>query len=130
MLVKTGQPLTDENRCALLLSDQGILGQSFIGMKNIYDAEGGKSLLHFVEYNDLVMKPEETMAGIYEFLGEAPFKHEFADITNLNQEADGSLYGLPDMHEVRPTLGFRQTPMLRLPEKISEAVKGQEFWRA
>ena len=70
------------------------------------------------------------MAGIYEFLGEQPFKHEFNDITNLNQEADGSLYGLPDMHEVRSTLGFRDTPMLRIPEKISEAIKGQEFWRA
>lgn len=130
MLIKTGQPLTDENRCNILISSDGILGQSFVGMKNIYEAEGGKDLLHFVEYNDLVNKPEETMAGIYEFLGEQPFKHEFNDITNLNQEADGSLYGLPDMHEVRSTLGFRDTPMLRIPEKISEAIKGQEFWRA
>ena len=130
MLIKTGQALTDQNRCTMMLSSEGILGQSFIGMKNIYEAEGGKSLLHFVEYNQLVTKPEETMAGIYEFLGEEPFKHEFTDITNINQEADGSLYGLSDMHEVRPTLGFRQTPMLRIPENISEAIKGQEFWRA
>lgn len=132
-LIKVGQPLTDENRCSYLLSSDGILGQSFIGMKDIYEAEGGKNLLHFVEYDDLVTKPEETMAGIYEFLGEAPFKHEFNDITNINQEADGALYGLPDMHEVRPTLGFRSdymTPKLLVPSNILENIKGQEFWRA
>lgn len=128
MLVKTGQPLTDENRCSIMLSSDGILGQSFVGMKNVYESEGGKNFLHFVEYNDLVMKPEETMDSIYEFLGEQPFKHEFTGITNINQEAD-SMYGLRDMHEVRPTLGFRQTPMLRIPEKIAEGIRGQEFWR-
>lgn len=132
-LVKNGTPLTDENRCRHLLGEDGILGQSYIGMKGIFEAEDRKSLLHFVEYDNLVTKPEHTMAGIYDFLGEEPFAHDFDDITNHTQESDGSLYGLADMHEVRPTLGYRKdgiAPKSIVPTNILEAVKGQEFWRA
>lgn len=60
----------------------------------------------FVEYDDLVDRPEQTLARIYAFCRWQPFAHNFTDITNANPEPD-HVYGIEGFHEVRPTLSRR-----------------------
>jgi hypothetical protein len=62
---------------------------------------------HFVEYADLIERPEETIRSIYEFCGWEPFVHHFADIA-CAYPANDSQYALQGLHEVRPELGYRQ----------------------
>jgi sulfotransferase len=129
MLIKSNVPLTDDNRCEFLASPMGILGQSYNGIKQAI-MEGHLKSLHFIEYSDLLDKPEETMKKIYEFLGEEYFEHDFSKIENIHRERDAEVYGMADMHEVRESLGRRG---INPDEILSEATLSKcvnaEFWR-
>lgn len=129
MLVKNNVLLTDDNRCEFLASPVGILGQSYTGLRQAL-MEGKQKQLHFVEYDDLINNPEDTMRKIYEFLGLEYYKHDFSNIENKHKELDSEVYGLDDMHEVRETLGKTSAdPRDILSEKTLERCKDSEFWR-
>lgn len=129
MLIKNNIPLTDENRCQFLVSPRGILGQSYNGIKQAL-MEGRQKQIHFIEYDDLINNPEETMQKIYEFLEEEYFEHDFKNIKNIHKENDAKVYGLDDMHEVRRKLSRSNIdPAEVLPQSILEQCKGTEFWR-
>ena len=81
-LVKLDIPLNDDNRCQYIAGPDGILGQSLNAIVMAMN-EGYFANIHFVEYSDLVSKPQETLNAIYEFLGEEPFEHDFDDIELL-----------------------------------------------
>lgn len=129
-LVMKGQKLTDTNRCMHLISDAGVLGQAYVGLKDAF--ENHRKNIHFVEYNDLVANPALELARIYDFIGEPTYQHTFDDISNATQEADGSNYGLADMHEVRSVVEHRPDrvkPEDIVPEEILKSIQGEEFWR-
>jgi sulfotransferase len=129
MLIKSNIPLSDENRCEFLSSPNGILGQSYHGIQQAL-MEGRQKQLHFIEYDDLMNNPQETMRKIYEFLGEEYFEHDFSKIENIHKEKDAEVYGLADMHDVRETLGkVSANPKEILPESIYEKCQNTEFWR-
>ena len=130
MLVKTGQPLTDENRCDTLCSPMGIVGQSAQGIREMLMSNREKQL-HLIEYDDLVNDPETTMKKVYDYLGEEYYKkHDFKNLVNLHQENDAGVYGFADMHQVRKELKkVSKKPSELLPESIVTKYKNQEFWR-
>ena len=129
MLIKNNIPLTDENRCKFLVSPRGILGQSYNGIKKAL-MEGRQNQIHFIEYDDLMTNPEETMRKVYDFLGEEYFEHDFKNIKNIHKEDDAKVYGLSDMHDVRRKLSKSGIdPVEVLPQSILEQCKGAEFWR-
>lgn len=129
MLIKSNILLTDDNRCEFLVSESGILGQSYLGIRDVL-MKGHEKYLHFVEYDDLVNSPEETMKGIYDFLDEEYYEHEFDNLVNVNKENDASTYGLSDMHSIRKELKkTSSSPEEILSENILSKCKGLEFWR-
>jgi len=129
MLIKSGIPLTDDARCEFLASDAGILGQSYLGIKKLLEA-GKEKCLHFVEYDDLVSNPEETIRKIYEFLDQEYFEHDYSQLTKQYQENDEAIYGIADMHSVRPVLKKISTnPSEILSQRIIDQCKGAEIWR-
>ena len=129
MLIKSNIPLNDENRCEFLASPNGILGQSYNGIRQAI-MEGRGKQIHFIEYDDLTNNPGETMRKIYEFLEEEYFEHDFSKITNIHKERDAEVYGLADMHEVRETLEkVSADPVEILPESTLKKCEGAEFWR-
>jgi sulfotransferase len=129
MLIKSNIPLTDDNRCQFLAGDNGILGQSYLGMQQLV-MDGKQRFLHFVEYNDLMTNPAETMRKIYDFLEEPYFEHDFKNITNSHREDDAKIYGLADMHEVRSTLGKTSAdPASVLSPEILSQCENTAFWQ-
>ena len=58
----------------------------------------------FVQYDDLVNDPEKALQGIHWFLKLKPFEYDFDNIKAKDREKDKEVYGLPTMHEVRPTV--------------------------
>jgi sulfotransferase len=129
MLIKSNVPLTDDNRCEFIASPNGILGQSYNGLRQAI-MEGYDHCLHFVEYKDLVNNPQKTLNKIYEFLDEEPFEHTFDNLENPHRENDLQVYGLADMHEVRPVVkSTAPSPEEILsPETLAKCQNG-EFWR-
>ena len=129
MLIKSNIPLNDENRCQFLSGPNGIVGQSYSGIQQAL-MEGKQKLIHFVEYNDLINDPKETMRKLYEFLGEEYFEHDFATIESRHKENDAEVYGLADMHDVRNSLEkVSADPKEILPQSVYEKCQGAEFWR-
>lgn len=128
-LIKNNIPLTDENRCRFLLGP-GIIGQSYDGMKQCLQ-EGRNDELLFVEYDNLVNNPQETLNKIYDFLEEDRFTHNFDCLENKYKEQDSLIYGFSDMHEVRETISkISVDPKTILPSVIYEACQRAEFWRS
>lgn len=129
MLIKNNILLTDDNRCEFLASPNGILGQSYFGLRQAI-MEGKQKQLHFVEYDDLINKPEETMRGIYDFLGLEYYSHDFSKLENKHKENDELVYGISGMHDVRESLTkVSSDPRDVLSEKTLEKCKNLEFWR-
>lgn len=128
-LVKLNIPLSDDNRCEYIAGPQGILGQSLNAIvEGVRQGFGDR--IHFVEYQDLVNNPEETLENLYEFLGEKPFEHTFKKLENSNRENDMRTYGLADMHEVRSKLkATAPSPKEVLSKNILDKCNGMDIWR-
>lgn len=120
-------PLTDETRCSWLLQPESFVGEAIESLMKACEANYP---IHIVEYNDLCNKPDEVMQGIYEYLGEEWFEHDY---DNLDQSAildDDKVIHLPGMHTIRKKLGRTSgSPNDVLPAVFQESLKGAEFWR-
>jgi sulfotransferase len=128
-LLKMNLPLNDENRCNYIAGPNGIVGNS---LRTIVDGirAGYLDRMLFVEYRALISAPERTMRRIYEFLGEPHFSHDFGKIENTGKEKDLEVYGLPDMHDVRPVLqATAPDPKEILPPRVLERCIGMDVWR-
>jgi sulfotransferase len=73
-----------------------------IAYNRIRDAisRGYSDRLHFVEFEDLVSKPKETMQAMYEFLEYEYFDHDFNYVEQVTQEND-DIHGIPGLHVIR-----------------------------
>jgi len=131
-LVKTNIPINDYNRCMYLLNGGGIVYESLNAIMEGF-TQNVRDRMHFVNYNDLVNKPQETMEKIYEFLNEDSYEHRFDSLHNIHREDDLTTYGLSDMHEVRTELEKTSPPPASvLPKEIlnlyEENKNRLEFW--
>ena len=63
-----------------------------------------KENLYFVAYEELINKPAETIAGVYDFLSISQFTHTFDNINNSCNESKDAAWGLKDLHTIRPVL--------------------------
>ena len=128
-LIKLNIPLNDDNRCEYIAGPEGILGQSLNAIVEGFNQEFGDRM-HFVEYQDIVKRPEETLKKLYEFLGEEYYEHDFDNLENQNREQDINTYGLADMHEVRPQLkSTAPNPSEVLSSYVLEKCNGMDIWR-
>jgi sulfotransferase len=86
-------------------------------------------MFHIVEYNNLVFNPEETMAGIYDFLEMPHYEHNFKKIQKVETDNDEAL-GLPkDLHDIRKSLSNSSTSTDILSDYIKHKYSNMEFWR-
>jgi sulfotransferase len=129
-LVKLNIPLNDNNRCEYIAGPEGVLGQSLNAIMEGFNRKFGNRM-HFVEYQDLIKKPEETLKKLYEFLGEEYYEHDFDNLENQNREQDLNTYGLADMHEVRPKLkSTAPDPTKILSSYVLKKCNGMDIWRS
>ncbi len=70
-----------ENRCEALFSPDGTVWEAWQSLKMGFDA-GFSPFFHFVEYDELVARPCEVLAGIYEFLDIPLYEHDLRRIEN------------------------------------------------
>lgn len=128
-LVKLNIPISDDTRCEYIAGPQGILGQSLNAIVECFQ-QGFGDRLHFVEYNNLVSSPQETLELLYDFLEEDYYEHTFDNLTNQSRENDLQTYGLADMHEIRPLLkSTSPDPKEILSGDIIQKCKGMDIWR-
>lgn len=119
---------TNDIRCDHLMRPKGVIDDGLYGIAYALLPENRK-YFHIVEYNDLVSSPEETIEGIYKFLGLEAFEHDFNNIDQSLKE-DDKVYGLDGMHDVRSSISSRSIdPEKILSPYVIQKYSNLEFWR-
>jgi sulfotransferase len=91
----------------------------FLNSKNIF----------FVEYNDIVYKPKETMMGIYNFLEIKNYEHDFSNIEKKEVDNDILAGDVDNMHHVRKTLSKITDPKSVFSQQAIERYDKMNIWR-
>jgi sulfotransferase len=78
-------------------------------------AEGKPQTFLFINYDELIAKPTETVQRIYEFCGWAPYPHRFENIVNTHPE-DDAFYKLQGFHDIRGTLSKEKNDVVLPPD--------------
>lgn len=111
-----------------LMRPNGDIDKSLLSLAPAFFPEN-KGMYHIVEYNDLILKPGETMSGIYKFLELPEYKHDFKNIKKVESDND-TVLGLPkDLHDIRKSLSKSTTSTDILSDYIKHKYSNMEFWR-
>ncbi len=117
-----GTVYTRVNRLA---TSDGMVGYALDALREAYFGEYADRLL-LVGYEALVRDPPATLAAIYDFIGEAPYPHDFENIEYDAEEFD-TLLGTPGLHRVRGKVE-PQRRVTVLPPDLFERFQDDAFW--
>jgi len=66
----------------MLMNKDSQIVKELIGIKHLLDHHP-KEIYHIIKFNDLVKDTENTINGVYNFLGIPKFKHDFNNISQF-----------------------------------------------
>jgi sulfotransferase len=99
----SGYEKEEDAMCDFLLQPGGMFYKTLFGLENAVKPENKKHIL-FIEFNDILNKPEEVTNSIYDFIGAERFSHNFDNITKLEVDDDANAGDPKDIHKVLPFL--------------------------
>jgi sulfotransferase len=111
-------------RVETFIDDAQPVGRAYNAIRDAV-TRGWKDCMHFIDYDDLTRKPEETLAAIYRFLGEASYKHNVGRVEQVTFE-DDFVYGFKDLHTIRSRVE-PQAP--QWPQVFDDAVFQSPIWK-
>ena len=109
-----------------LTGGNGMVGHAWNALREAVCGEESDRLL-LVTYETLAGKPQEAVEAIYQFIGEAPFAHDFENIEFDAAEFDRRL-GTPGLHLVGRRVK-REERRTILPPDLVRKFEGDAFWR-
>lgn len=113
------------SRIDTLAQRNRLVGYAWSALKEAYYGEHAASLL-LVEYDLLAKAPQQVIPLIYQFLGEAPFDHDYERVAYDAPEFDATL-GLHGLHRVREKVAFEQKRTI-LPPDLFAQYDQPPFW--
>lgn len=116
--------------CDYLMSYQnGMLPFTRLALSTAIQEEN-KEFVHIVDYKDLVDNPSLTMVGIYKFLGEEVYEHDFNNIVKIEEDNDGAIGGVVDRHKVRLKLSNESKKVEELlSARTINKYSNEDFWK-
>lgn len=115
---------TMEKRAQYWVGGNALLGSSYDLVRDAVN-RGNLPVMHFVRFEDLTMNPEDTMKGIYEFLGYDYFNHDFNHVEQVIFE-DDRLHGFDGLHDIHSEI--KPPRQRRALGTFGQQFEGQEFW--
>jgi sulfotransferase len=119
---------TIEGRCQVWFGQNQPVGSPY---RKIRDAllKGYGNRMHFIDYDDLTAHPARIMRGIYEFLEEPYFEHDFKNVKQVTVE-DDEVWRMPGLHDIRAEVKPQppQWPTI-LPPEVAKKFPGKELWK-
>ncbi len=119
---------TIDGRCGIWFHQNQPVGAPY---RKIKDAliKGFGDRLHFIDYDDLTAHPDRSMRGIYDFLGEPYFEHDFKNVEQVTVE-DDDVWRMPGLHDIRSEVKPQppQWPKI-LPPEVAKKFPGKELWK-
>jgi sulfotransferase len=101
----------NDARCDYLMRSNGEIDLQLLAIATLVQKPES---CHIVWYEDLIANSQKTLSGIYEFLEIDDFKHNFANIKQLDKHNDSLVFGIKDLHTISSTIKPSQTK----PERI------------
>lgn len=112
-------------RCETLAQRSRLVGLAYSSLKEAYYSQEGRAML-VIDYDLLVQRPKHVLPLVYEFLGEAPFAHDFDNLEFDTPKYDEGL-GLEGLHKIRRKVGFEPRETI-LPPDLFEQYAQLSFW--
>lgn len=109
----------NDARCDLLMSDGENLAQNIYSLATALNPRHAHKF-HFVKYDDLINEPKKTMNEIYDFLEIKPFQHNFNNLYWTTMPNEFAVFGIKDMHSVRPIIGKQEAGKPKLSEYVKD----------
>ena len=119
-----------DGRCEGWVSADGIIGGPYSGLLEAFKIGKANQLL-LVEYDELCLKPEETLKKIYKFIDKPFYKdHYYEGVKRSSHEYEMSRGFPDDLHEVRPKVEFKKSDAINvLGKELFDKYSNSEFWR-
>lgn len=114
------------NRSEAVAKGDGMVGYAFNALKEAYFGEFAAGRLMLLQYETLVADPEKAINALYDFIGEAPFEHDFENIEFDATEFDLKA-GTPGLHEIKPRIVNQQRKTVLPPDVFNRYLK-DAFW--
>ncbi|HUT41432.1 MAG TPA: sulfotransferase [Gammaproteobacteria bacterium] len=111
-------------RVEVFADDAQPVGRAYNAIRDAV-TRGWNDCMHFVDYDALTRAPQATLEGIYRFLGETSYAHDFEHVRQVTFE-DDYVYGFKDMHTIRARVE-PQPP--QWPRVFDDAVLQSPVWR-
>jgi sulfotransferase len=112
-------------RLGRLAGSDGIVGHALDGLREAFHG-GHADRMIVVTYEALTRDPAGAMRILYDFLGEAPFEHDFDNVEYSADDFDAAL-GSPGLHTVRRKVAFIERPTI-LPPDLFARYESDAFW--
>jgi len=112
------------NRVALLMND-GFVGRALNGLRQAWFGDQASYLIALC-YESLVTQPAETVARLYQLLGEEPFEHDYNNLSYEEPNFDAEL-GFPGFHRVSGPILLKERATVLPPDIFHR--HDQSFWR-
>ena len=113
-------------RVEALANANRLVGFAWHGLREACYSEYAERVL-LLEYDLLTTRPAEVFKLVYEFLGEAPYPHDFGKVEYDAPEFDAQL-GMDGLHRVRPQVK-PQARQTILPPDLFKRYAQLAFWR-
>lgn len=114
------------SRAAQLSNGAGVVGYALNALREAMAGPFSDRLL-LVEYDALCSKPEKTLSHIYNFIGAAPFAHDFEHVEYDASEFDRTI-GARGLHDVSGKVEVRARKAV-LPPDLFNTYSKDQFWR-
>lgn len=111
-------------RIEYFLSDSLNVGRAYNAVRDAV-TRGWLDCMHFVEYDQLTKNPQDALEGIYDFLSEGGFTHDFENVEQVTFE-DDFFYGYKDLHVIRQQIR-PQAP--QWPKVYDQTVLNSQEWK-
>jgi sulfotransferase len=111
-------------RLQVFIDDAQPVGRAYNAIRDAV-TRGWKDRMHFIDYEDLTRKPQETLAGVYQFLDEESCAHDFDNVAQVTFE-DDFVYGFKDLHVIRRKVEPQPPQWSRV---YDDAVFQSDAWR-
>ncbi|MEM1265752.1 MAG: sulfotransferase [Pseudomonadota bacterium] len=122
-MVKAGANI--EARAEAMMSNEGLIGSPLGHLQEaVFGPDSHRLLL--IDYRALCLAPDKALAGIYRFIGEEAFEHDFQNVEYQQEEFDAAL-NTPGLHTVRGQVEYKERPTI-LPPGIFAKLSARAFW--
>lgn len=105
----------------------GMVGFAWNALREACFSEHADRLL-LLTYETLASDPARALAAVYDFIGAAPYAHDFAHVVYDEAREFDARLGTPGLHDVAPVVQHRPRPSI-LPPDLFARFEPDTFWR-